>query len=636
MTDYNSQTCCNYAACPCPTAGMPSLQTGTGWRTPGPTDPGGVCCICDWESQKTLASPHKEKCYEVEVELLNQNAEVVGFQCYQANCCGAECDPEEGGQSGEWFDIINDSGCLTGRNWVADEVPCQAPESPDWLSEICSCGCAIGKLAYPCGEDSEKVFQPDTCECLCEKSDDDCDPGYVVDMELCECVLCETQPEDCVGLEVYNGEECKCECPENPCEETPATPDFVPPCSCDCIPIECDEDYYFVSNESYCGCEPCELECEGAKVPDETCTFCTGCPIEGYIENTYKDPDDGETYSFCCHETMEVCFDSYALGGPLCVNPCEKGTTRGAGEDVCRCACPNEGTVYCGDHCRPECANSPQESRHESWGCECKCAGGVQEVCNGTCMDPCPNDGQGKVRDPVSCDCVCPDGKETINCATMAECRDPCPEGETRQSSGMGTNCACHKCGDYDEDACGLNSTYDVFSCDCLCDEGFEGCAGECYPQCPISGQVLVDKHPFGCQCECQDDGFLGGIKKVLCEGGPGQPSQCVYPCPSHLILNQSTCECECEDSDDEECCITSSLGIESCSCTPICKSPLVRTIDGTDGGVSCKCKCPDPENQVVCKEDCLTKCEEGYAFNEDCECVEIYVEPSWLKDLIP
>ena len=644
MTDYNADTCCNYAACPCPMSEMPALQTGTGWRTPNEDDPGGICCICDWQAQKTSEEPHKLTCYQQAVDIEDPlTGEVIATECYQENCCGVECDPEAGGQAGEWEEIIDENGCLTGRNWIAADPACAKPESPDWISEICSCGCLIKLEAGeddPC-EEAGKVFQEGSCECKCEKTNDDCESGEVVDEDTCECVPCEVQPEDCVELEEYNGEKCQCECAENPCEATPATPDFVAPCSCDCIEIECDAGFYFVSNEEYCGCEPCGLECEGDKVPNEDCTECTGCPKKTDMVLTYTDPNDGQEKTHCCPEGTEVCFDDSIFGpapgtgAPICLEPCPKGVERGAGPDSpCGCKCPNEGTVFCGGVCRPECSGY-LDYRHPAWDCACACgineSGQLGQSCGSECIF-CP---EGKELNTSTCECECGPGLEEVNCDTVNECREPCPEGETRQSVAMGTNCGCHKCGDYDPDSCGNNSTYSVFHCECVCDKGYELCDGECYEKCRYPFRLKENEPPFGgCSCQCQNDGFLGGVNKVYCENSNGGQATCVDPCPSHLTLNQANCECECEDSNQEECCIPGVVE-DSCSCVDKCVPPLVRTIDGV-GGVSCKCKCPDPENQVVCGEDCLQKCPDGQSFDENCDCQDDYGSSSWLKSMIP
>lgn len=360
--------CCCPGGCPCPDSGAPKCQTGGRWtrgkciKNPSALTPEQPCCYCD-DNCDDPNLPHKA--------WAPYNTGCGSFE----NKCDCECDPQIGGQIGEWTytyaPLLDAEGNPTGqddqskptsRTWDGD-----CPEHiPDFVNCNCECTYKVDPSTCPNYPDKKPSGNAQKCECECVLTNDICqdrDPTTpVADTSSCRCV-CDKPP--CPPSEPeFDSSNCSCYCPHIRNNDCPADkPEVNGQCECYCPISSCDPGFQLVD----CECVPCSNSCEGCQTQNADCS-CSGCTDCDFVEQCYLDETDTE---------------------------------------VCICCPP--GAVACGGICTGSSCPVGQQFSYDTCQCECK---GSKELCRGKCYDPC---GEGETRDSGDCSCYDASASSLLN-----------------------------------------------------------------------------------------------------------------------------------------------------------------------------------------------------------------------------
>lgn len=425
--------------------------------------------------------------------------------------------------------------------------------------------------------------------------------------------------------------------------------------------IRCGDGYTPVGKE----CEPCPSNCDqcnsnkecvvcssgfNAQIVDGV-TVCIEACINGFYPDNRKcvectDPQCvGCNYKNECHK----CDDGYYLDGDTCVLKCNDGYVPVDGK------CEKCDDPYCAS-CRDK--SSCDECKPPRFifegNCVSECQAGYIRV-NDSC-EPCPKDCDHCPEDPDACvSCKYPKVLDQVS----GECTDSCEDGSSPWN-GVCFECEvphckdCYTQQDYVCKVCedGYKLSFDMKSCDLVCDTGYYPKDGKCQPcigcaECNVNGDctacatplVLQDGKCVNVDCKPGEiktlDGKCEPCSKDHCDLCPNI-SECITCRPGYILSNLNECVLVCEDgyyANGEVCqpclpnckkcwneCIECTLPYvksENGSCTLICEKGFVN-VDGVC--VKCDsvqtCEICHPDDLSICK-----KCRDGYIKKDD-DCV--------------
>ncbi len=283
------------------------------------------------------------------------------------------------------------------------------------------------------------ISQPDCC--ICNKSADDCAPGYTWIPSHCQCGCA---PQSCTGNYTWNSTTCQCECPLTATD----CPHGVDTANCTCNPKDGDQECRQRNMSNYC----CSEEGTGGVIPSGD-----NCDDAYTISwNTDLDPDacdcsaiETEEPEGCKednHNTHYCCSDEGVLQDDPCINPTSDYTviwTAPTPWTVGRCVCAKKSETE--QQVEGHCSGGPAVEVGE---CESACLDGTRD---GSCRE------RERATYDSGCNCNSSDGTTYVNRVyNSSNCTCQCPDDKAAERT------AC--VGD-------SNATWNDNRCKCTCSD---------------------------------------------------------------------------------------------------------------------------------------------------------------------
>ena len=562
---------------------------------------------------------------------------VLASKCEDFDCVdqpsGKRCRRVDGGP----YKSMEECCCACGPEAYGGGVPCTAwcgsssPSGDSSSTAGSSSSSSSGKkyrclsLTYTCQEDPTGNFDSyeecanSGCEyfnCVDGSCQSVGESGFYKSLGACRSA-CNSSP---------SGSSPTSPSSSSPSEEPSSSPSEESSSTCAGQPCNGPNDY----------CCPPGNSVDGTPYPDGICIEClgspSGVPSELRVQNGTCEcktcdcdlrPDLGDVVfgekcvNYCCttYSFLPYCRGSSSASEEGSSSTCqlncsqEKYKTK-LNSETCECECPS--STSCGTN-----------EEFEETTCQCECIKGYED-CKGTCYKACDPPGP---RNPFDCSCTAcsSSGSETVSyngtdyccqnqCAggarrapyranpcrcCSADCEDlPPPSLEENTIPGCeliveGETCiSCRPCrpnaSHIGSPQANLLSAAAGYDCTCVCDGGFEPCAGDngrCVKSCPRDGgnQATTKLDPDTCQCVCPDEANCPNLPGFGFDCGRDQNCQCIVP------FYNSLCQTIIKDQNNK--------------CVVVAKScPNGQNLipEGVDG---CKCVCnanglpPDPTN---------------------------------------